>query len=234
MFKNPKIVAIIAITAIVIVLAIDFKCRQSVSSPNITSDTFAILHNRINDITRQRDGLYVELNQAQGNEAQARLLAGDLEKKLKSLQSVTKLKVGTSIKEVLVPFYKPIDVAQSLGSTADTTFSNINKPDSCLPLPAPFALQQRWYYIAGNVTAKGLAIDSTGFNPGALTVAIGDKRNGFLRRPTPVVMVKSENPYININYGTNVVVTDQRRKGKATRAFILGLGIGFIGGVFVR
>ena len=57
------------------------------------------------------------------------------------------------------------------------------------------------------------------------TITLGMKSNGFFKSPTPTVLVKNENPYVNVNSLRNVVIKNDTRFYDK-KGFWFGVGVG--------
>ena len=57
------------------------------------------------------------------------------------------------------------------------------------------------------------------------TITFGLKSNGFLKKPTPSLVVKNENPYVNVNSLNNVVIRNDLRFYDK-KGFWFGVGVG--------
>lgn len=88
----------------------------------------------------------------------------------------------------------------------DTVLVKVD-PDgnSFMRIPIRFGKKDTWYSISGTVTKAGVHIDSVSMN-NRLRITIAYQKNGFLKRRTPVVEVKSSNPYSAITNVDNVII----------------------------
>jgi hypothetical protein len=118
---------------------------------------------------------------------------------LKKIKSQVKITTITKIDSVYVPI---IDTTDRI--VYDTTGIAL------LKLPTRFGLESEWYSIFSTINKKGMLLDSLSlYNRQIIT--IGMKSNGFLKEPTPSVVVKNENPYVSVNSLNNVIIKNDRR-----------------------
>ena len=59
------------------------------------------------------------------------------------------------------------------------------------------------------------------------TITFGLKSNGFLKKPTPSLVVNNENPYVNVNSMSNIVIKNDIRFYDK-KGFWYGLGVGTV------
>ena len=118
---------------------------------------------------------------------------------LKKIKSQVKIKTVTRIDSVYVPV---LDTIERI--VYDTSGFAL------LKLPTKFGLENEWYSIYSTINENGMLLDSLSlFNRQIIT--IGMKSNGFLKSPSPVVIVKNENPYVSVNSMNNVIIKDNTR-----------------------
>lgn len=105
----------------------------------------------------------------------------------------------------------------------DTVLVKVD-PDgnSFMRIPIRFGKKDTWYSISGTVTKAGVHIDSVSMN-NRLRITIAYQKNGFLKRRTPVVEVKSSNPYSTIIKVDNVII--KKPYAKLPLRIIEGAGI---------
>ena len=132
---------------------------------------------------------------------------------LKKINSQVTVRTITKIDSVFVPI---IDTVERV--VFDTTGMAL------LKLPTKFGLKDEWYSLFSTVNTDGMWIDSLSLY-NRQTITLGMKSNGFFKAPTPTVLVKNENPYVNVNSLRNVVIkNDMRFYDK--KGFWYGLGVG--------
>ena len=132
---------------------------------------------------------------------------------LKKIKSQVTVRTITKIDSVFVPI---IDTVERV--VFDTTGMAL------LKLPTKFGLKDERYSLFSTVNSDGMWIDSLSLY-NRQTITLGMKSNGFFKAPTPTVLVKNENPYVNVNSLRNVVIkNDMRFYDK--KGFWYGLGVG--------
>ena len=124
-----------------------------------------------------------------------------------------KIKTITKIDSVYIPVIDTVDRI-----VYDTTGLAL------LKLPTKFGLESEWYSIFSTINKNGMLLDSLSlYNRQIIT--IGMKSNGIFKSPTPSVVVKNENPYVNINSMNNVVIKNDTRFYDK-KGFWFGVGVG--------
>ena len=132
---------------------------------------------------------------------------------LKKIKSQVKIKTITKIDSVYIPV---IDTVERI--VYDTTGLAL------LKLPTKFGLESEWYSIFSTINKNGMLLDSLSmYNRQVIT--IGMKSNGIFKSPTPSVVVKNENPYVNVNSLNNVVIKNDTRFYDK-KGFWFGVGVG--------
>lgn len=132
---------------------------------------------------------------------------------LKKIKSQVKIKTITKIDSVYIPV---IDTVERI--VYDTTGLAL------LKLPTKFGLESEWYSIFSTINKNGMLLDSLSmYNRQVIT--IGMKSNGIFKSPTPSVVVKNENPYVNVNSLNNVVIKNDTRFYDK-KGFWYGVGVG--------
>jgi hypothetical protein len=114
---------------------------------------------------------------------------------------------------------------------SQVTVRTITKIDSIyvtglpfLKLPTKFGVEDEWYSIYSTINTKGMWIDSLSLY-NRQTITLGMKSNGFFKAPTPSVLVKNENPYVNVSSLKNIVIRNDTRFYDK-KGFWYGLGVG--------
>lgn len=142
---------------------------------------------------------------------------------LKKLNSSTKTKTVTVIKEVPVPLGDVVEAKISVDTvTGDTT--EVTRSYK------PFDLSTEWYSLSGKVFDKELTIDSM-FIRNVLTTNIGWKKDKWYKKKYAVVEVKNDNPYTSVTGMQNVVVKPPKKKFFQTTGFKIGVGV--LGGFYL-
>ncbi len=132
---------------------------------------------------------------------------------LKKIKSQVKIQTITKIDSIYIPVIDTVDRI-----VYDTTGLAL------LKLPTKFGLESEWYSIFSTINKNGMLLDSLSlYNRQIIT--IGMKSNGIFKSPTPSVVVKNENPYVNINSMNNVVIKNDTRFYDK-KGFWFGVGVG--------
>ena len=132
---------------------------------------------------------------------------------LKKINSQVQVQTITKIDSVFIPI---IDTVERV--IYDTTGLAL------LKLPTKFGLNNEWYSLYSTINTEGMLIDSLSLY-NKQTITFGLKSNGFLKKPTPSLVVKNENPYVNVNSLRNVVIKNDTRFYDK-KGFWFGVGIG--------
>lgn len=174
---------------------------------------------------------------------------------LKKVQSQVIVRTNTIIDSVFIPFdnnwhdenfWDDDDLVQVNDSTFlvqvnDSTFINLdtlrqqyNLSRDVIYVPKTFSLIDEHYSIFGNVNKSGVLLDSLRFK-NDLTLTIGMKSQGFLKKPLPIVLAKNSNPYFQ-TYSMQNVVIKNKLKFYDKKSFWFGFGLvsGFVGGVLIN
>ena len=132
---------------------------------------------------------------------------------LKKIKSQVTIKTITQIDSIFVPI---IDTVERIVFDGQGI--------AFLKLPTKFGIQEEWYSLYSTINDKGMWIDSLSlYNRQVIT--LGLKSNGFFKSPTPTVMVKNENPYVNVKSLNNVVIKNDTRFYDK-KGFWYGIGVG--------
>ena len=92
-----------------------------------------------------------------------------------------------------------------------------------------FGLYDKWYGLSGIVENRGVKLDSIYFN-NDMRITIGYKKNGWFKKPSPIVKIKNENPYSRVVNMQNVVI-DNPTKWYEKKGFLIGVGL--LGGIII-
>jgi len=149
------------------------------------------------------------------------------DKRIKSIESQLQAKIRLSVVEKDVPFI-PTNYADTSGWVRNKDGVLI-KTDS-ISVPQDYGLAEKWFRIKGTVRKSGLKIDTLEV-PAKFTVTYGKEKSGLLNLGrTPVVQIKSDNPYVDVTSLNNIVV----KKPKSFFASPVFFGtLGFILGIFI-
>jgi hypothetical protein len=151
----------------------------------------------------------------------------EVDKRIKEVENQLQAKINVIIKEKDVPFI-PNGYADTSGWVRNDK-GEVIKTDS-ISVPQDFALNEKWFQIAGTVKKTGLKLDSIKL-PSKFTVTQGKEKSGFLNLGrTSVVQVKIDNPYIDVSALNNIKV--KKNKSIFSSPFFY-LGIGVAGGILL-
>jgi len=132
---------------------------------------------------------------------------------LKKIKSQVTIRTITKIDSVYVPI---IDTIERIIFDGDGV--------AFLKLPTKFGIEDEWYSLYSTLNNKGMWIDSLSLY-NRQTITLGLKSNGVFKSPTPTVMVKNENPYVDISSLRNIVIKNDTRFYDK-KSFWYGLGVG--------
>tara|TARA_B100000497_G_C7683105_1_gene413493 strand:- start:1687 stop:2364 length:678 start_codon:yes stop_codon:yes gene_type:complete len=132
---------------------------------------------------------------------------------LKKVKSQVTVRTITKIDSIYVPIIDTIE---------RVSFDATGLP--FLKLPTKFGVEDEWYSIYSTINTKGMWIDSLSLY-NRQTITLGMKSNGFFKAPTPSVLVKNENPYVNVSSLKNIVIKNDTRFYDK-KGFWYGLGVG--------
>lgn len=133
-------------------------------------------------------------------------------KRLKKIKSQVVINTITKIDSVFVPY------------VMDSTNTDTLRADNYIIIPKKFSLTDNWYSINGSIFKEGLLIDTLSFN-NEMTLTIGNKSTGFLRKTQPIVLVEYSNPYVNTTSMQNIIIKDELRFYDK-KGFWYGVGVG--------
>jgi hypothetical protein len=144
------------------------------------------------------------------SERQARMILEDEYAELKKIKQNTRIISEIDFIEVPVP------------ADTELVFAEIDS-SQFLKIPQTFSDSTEHYQISSTVNRLGLQINRFKI-PNTTSVSVGLKKQGFLRRPEPVVLVKHSNPYVNTTGMTNITV-NYDVPWYNTRLFNVGVGL---------
>jgi hypothetical protein len=149
---------------------------------------------------------------------------------LKKVQSQVIIETVTKIDSVFIPFDNAWQDENQFDTIiiTDTIFE-----ENIIYVPKSFSLVEEYYSISGNILKSGVLVDSLRFN-NELSLAIGMKSQGFLKKPLPVVIAKNSNPFVETSSMQNIVIKNSL-KWYDKKATWFGFGIigGFISGILI-
>ncbi len=150
---------------------------------------------------------------------------------LKKVQSQVIIETVTKIDSVFIPFDNAWQNENQFDTIiiTDTIFE-----ENIIYVPKSFSLVEEYYSISGNILKSGVLVDSLRFN-NELSLAIGMKSQGFLKKPLPVVIAKNSNPFVETSSMQNVVIKNSL-KWYDKKATWFGIGIigGFVSGILIN
>lgn len=150
---------------------------------------------------------------------------------LKKVQSQVIIETITKIDSVFIPFddsWQNEDQFDTIVIT-DTIFK-----DNIIFVPKTFSLIEDYYSISGNILKSGVLVDSLRFN-NELSLSIGMKSQGIFKKPTPVVIAKNSNPFVETSSMQNVVIkNDLKWYDKKITWFAVGVLSGFTSGILIN
>jgi len=165
---------------------------------NGISNNFDKVQNDLNAITKERDkngALIVTQNQQILSMADAMKVL----KKTKNVSKVsqqTQMGTKTSIVEKKIPVYfETIRYVDS--ATMDTM--------DYMKLPYTFEYNDTWNNLQVTIDALDITLDTMSMKNN-FTITIGEKSNGWLKESTPIVEIKSDNPYTDVTSVKNVTI----------------------------
>lgn len=221
---------IVAVLSIIVVLLLIDGCRQRAHNKNLVDQLSEYkIENQNYRSERQKDSsLIVTQNQTILSQKEAlKLGLLELDNKIKQVQSQLQAKLKISVVEKDVPFI-PTNYADTSGWVRDRN-GTLVRTDS-ISVPQDYGLIEKWFKVKGTIKKTGIRIDTLDL-PAKFTVTYGKEKSGFLGLGrTPVVQVKSDNPYIDVSSLNNIVV---KKPKNILNSPFLYLGTGIILGIIV-
>lgn len=228
--KRVLYVVIAALILILISLLYD-SCNKEKQREQLVSQLSEYqIKEKVFRSERQKDStLIVTQNQTiMAKDEAIKLGLLEIDKRIKQVESQLQAKINVVIREKDVPFI-PSGYADTTGWVRDEK-GNLIKTDS-ISVPQDFALNEKWFQIAGTVKKNGLKLDSIKL-PSKFTITQGSEKSGFLKLGrTPVVQVKIDNPYIDVSALSNIKV---KKKKNILNSPFLYLGVGVVGGFLLK
>ena len=149
---------------------------------------------------------------------------------LKKVQSQVIVRTNTIIDSVFIPF----DNSWQNEIQFDSLIVTIDTLKEYIYVPKSFSLIDEHYSLFGNVNKSGVLIDSLRLD-NALTLTIGMKSQGLLKKPKPIVLAKNSNPYFQTYSMQNVIIKNELKwYDKKSTWFGIGIVGGFIGGILIN
>jgi len=132
-------------------------------------------------------------------------------KNLKKIKSQVIVNTITKVDSVFIPF------------VSDTTIKDTLVLDNYILVPQKFSLLEEWYSFDGTIKKGGVLLDSISFN-NELSLTIGNKSMGFLKKSKPIVLVEYSNPYVSTTGMQNIIIKDDL-KFYDKKGFWYGFGV---------
>lgn len=218
--KNVRLLQRLLIIALLFIVVLGISTCYGVLKDQANTSEINDLQSELLDtkqrfITRIKEDSSREFTQNQllSSERNARILAEDEAKRFKRISQVTKLQLKVVHDTILATY-----------TDTDTIYKAV-------PIGTEFAYETKWDTIQGKVDSTGIEITKNVTNLGELTTIVGYKKQGFLKKSNPVVMVTTENPSVRITSMSNVIV--KQPKPKRLAWLISGLAVGLTGGILL-
>jgi len=166
---------------------------------NQTIDALECVNNEIQQEI-SKDGRYMSTQRQNIVDLENAIKMGLLEKEnyMKNVKSQTKFKTHTLVQEKLIPFHDTIEI---YFDTLDKRF--------WVQTPAPIRFQDSFNLLSGKFTKDGFKLDTLE-TKNEFRVSIFDKKQGFLKKPIPVVEIKSNNPKTKTTEIKNVTIEHKK------------------------
>ncbi len=186
------------------------------------NNTIDSLKNINSEITYEisKDGKYMATQRQNIMNLEDAIKSGLLEKEryMKNIKSQTRIETTTIIQEKLIPYHDTVEVY----------FDTVDKR-YWVKTPAPIRYQDSFNLLSGKFTKDGFKLDTLE-TKNEFRVSIFDKKNGFFKKPTPVVEIKSNNPNTKTTNIKNVTI--EQKKPFYTKWWFVG-SVGVLLGYFV-
>lgn len=160
----------------------------------------------------------------------------EMDKKMKSIESQITAKVNAILTHKQIPFIPKGYIDTTGKNLVDTTgwvrdsSGNVIRTDS-ISVPQAIELKEKWFYIKGTVNKSGVRIDSLTM-PNKITATVGRQKSGFLNLgSTPVVTLKNENPYMQVQSMDNIIIKNPKKL--LQRPLFWGI-VGAVGGFILK
>jgi hypothetical protein len=136
--------------------------------------------------------------------------------RMKHIKSQVRVVTKTKIDSILVPYTDTL-VVENPCDFQSRNFSLVN-PN---------------YSIIGKTKIDGILIDSLSFD-NSMSITIGDKRNGWFKKSTPIIKVDYDNPFVSTKSLNNVIIENPPKwYQKRGTWFGVGIGLGIVGGILI-
>jgi len=165
---------------------------------NAISNNFDKVQNDLNAITKERDknGALIVTQNQQILSMRDAMKVLEKTKNVSKVSQQTQMGTKTIIVEKKIPVYfetiKYVDSA-----TMDTM--------DYMELPYTFEYNDTWNNLQVTIDALDITLDTMSMKNN-FTITIGEKSNGWLKESTPIVEIKSDNPYTDVTSVKNVTI----------------------------
>lgn len=123
------------------------------------------------------------------------------EKYMKDIKAQTKVITKTILVNKVVPYHDTIERIVYVDSINGDT-------DVYVKLPIRVEYRDSWNFFKGTFGCCEFTIDSM-VQSNELRLTIGHKKAGFLKKPIPVVEVKSSNPNADVTIASNAIIEEK-------------------------
>ena len=167
------------------------------------------INNNFNKVQNDLDEMTIERN-SKGelivSQNQKIMSMEDAMKVLKKSKNVSKINQQTQFgtKTIIVEKKIPFEVEK-------IRYIDTNTLDTFewMKLPYTFIHQDSWSKLEVTIDPLDITIDTMYMNNN-FTVSVGEKSNGLFKKPTPIVEIKSDNPYTNVTSVKNVTIDTKK------------------------
>lgn len=167
------------------------------------------INNNFNKVQNDLDEMTIERN-SKGelivSQNQKIMSMEDAMKVLKKSKNVSKINQQTQFgtKTIIVEKKIPFEVEK-------IRYIDTNTLDTFewMKLPYTFVHQDSWSKLEVTIDPLDITIDTMYMNNN-FTVSVGEKSNGLFKKPTPIVEIKSDNPYTNVTSVKNVTIDTKK------------------------
>ena len=165
---------------------------------NAISNNFDKVQNDLNAITKERDknGALIVTQSQQILSMKDALKVLKASKNVSKVSQQTQMGTNTIIVEKKIPVY--FETIRYVDSASMDTMDYME-------LPYTFEYNDSWNNLQVTIDALDITLDTMSMRNN-FTITIGEKSNGWLKESTPIVEIKSDNPYTDITSVKNVSV----------------------------
>lgn len=142
------------------------------------------------------------------------------EKYMKTIQAQAKLGITNIVSKVMVEFHDTVEKFVYV----DTSKNGMADSNIFIKVPLRLEYKDSWNLFKGVLVSNGFFIDSI-ITKNDLRFTLGYKKQGFFKKPKPIVEIKSSNPTANIVIKENVIIKEPKPFYKKTWFGVL-VGIG--------